>query len=176
MKVFLSYASADKKLAEGLKDELGKSGLTVWSDSDLTAGAEWRHRIEEAIHSAGEILVLVSPKSDTDKTQQLTWRIALEAVWQDPGKRLIPVLLRGAQLPAFVLSGTSGKLKAVRLEDPHDIRSAAQAILDLIQGHHTRDVGGNGATIFSVSRDADGGREARLSTIADFAEKLRSFG
>jgi hypothetical protein len=176
MSVFLSYASVDRKLAEKLKEELGKSGLSVWSDTDLAAGEEWRHRLEEAIHSASEILVLVGPKNGDDPWQQLTWRAALESVWQDPSKRLIPILLRGASLPAFVLSGTSGELEAVRVEDPRHIRSAAQAILDLIQGHRTRGAGKTGkkgAKIFSVSADDDG-RDTRLSTIETYAEHMRT--
>lgn len=175
MSVFLSYATIDKKFAERLKDELGKSGLSVWSDSGLAIGEEWRRRIEDAIQSASEILVLVGPKNGDDPLQQLTWRAALEAVWQDSDKRLIPVLLRGADLPAFVLSGTSGTLQAIRVDDPRAIRSTAQAILELIRGHRTRDSGGKGATIFSVSTEADGGREERLFEIRAFAQSLRSF-
>jgi hypothetical protein len=175
MSAFLSYAAADRKVAERLKNELGKSGLSIWSNTDTTAGEDWRRRIEEAIQSASEILVLVGPKNGEDPWQQLTWRAALEAVWQDPGKRLIPILLRGADLPAFVLSGTSGKLKAIRVEDPRDVRSAAQAILDLVHGHRRRDAGEKGATIFSVSKGDDGGRDTRLSEIADYVQQWVAF-
>jgi hypothetical protein len=174
MSVFLSYAAADKKVAEKLKGELGKSGLSVWSDSDMTAGTEWRLRIEDAVRSASHILLLVGPKNGDDPWQQLTWRVALEAVWKSPSKRLIPILLRGADLPAFVLSGTSGKLKAIQVEDPRDIRSAAQAVLDLIRGYRIGDSGGKGATIFSVNTDADGGRDTRLSEIADYVQQFTS--
>ena len=174
MKIFLSYASADKKLAERLKEELVKSGLSVWSDSDMTAGEDRRRRIEGAIRSASEILVLVGPKNVDDPWQQLTWRAALEAVWQDPDKRLIPILLRGADLPAFVLSGTSGNLKAIRVTHPRRIRSVAQVILDLIRGDRTLDSDRKGATIFSVSTDADGERDTRLSEIAGYVHQLAS--
>jgi len=175
MKTFISYASADKKVAERLRDELVKSGLSVWSDSDMTAGEDRRQRIESAIRSASEILVLVGPKYVDDPWQQFTWRAALEAVWQDPDKRLIPILLRGADLPAFVLSGTSGKLEAIRVDDPRNVRGTAQAILDLLGGRrHRGDAGQKGATIFSVSADADGGRDTRLSEIAGYIHQLAS--
>jgi hypothetical protein len=169
MSTFLSYASADCKVAEKLKDELGKAGVKVWSDIDSATGQEQRDRIEEAIRSASEILVLIGPKNGEDPGQQFTWRVALEAVWQDPRKRLIPILLRGADLPAFVLSGSSGKPKVIRVEDPRDMRSAAQAILDLIHGHRRR-TAQKGVKIISVSED--GGRGDRLSEIADYVQQL----
>ncbi|PYQ58615.1 MAG: hypothetical protein DMF53_20120 [Acidobacteria bacterium] len=89
MSTFLSYASADRKVAEKLRDELGKAGIAVWSDTDIVAGERWRDRIEDAIRSASAILVLIGPKNGDDPEQQFTWQMALETVWKDPNKRLI---------------------------------------------------------------------------------------
>src|SRR5947209_4640804 len=114
MEAFLSYSSADKKLAERLRKELTRDGLSVWSDESLIApGEKWQQRIEEAIRSSDSILVLVGPRERVDEAQQFTWRVALEAVWKDSSKRLVPILLRGAELPSFVRSGTLGKVRAI---------------------------------------------------------------
>jgi hypothetical protein len=184
VEAFLSHSSAYKKISEGLRAELRRQGLSVWSDNGNGTG-DWQRRIEDAIQSASVILVLVGPRDGVDKDQQLTWMVALEAVWQDPGKRLVPILLKGAELPAFVYSGTSGKIQAVRVEDPRDLRSAAQAISEVLKG---RQGGGKSdqdadpsssqsrsKSAFSFSVDSDRGEErrARLSAIKQAVESLK---
>jgi len=165
MEAFLSYSSADKKLAERLRKELTRDGLSVWWDEELSPGEKWRHRIEEAIRSADSILVLVGPRDRVDEAQEFTWRVALEAVWRDSSKRLVPILLRGAELPSFVRSGTSGKVRAIQVENSRDVRSVAQAVLDLLNGRHPQHRAGKVRTR-EFKRDDDGGRGEALSTMA----------
>jgi hypothetical protein len=134
MRVFLSYSAADRKLAERLRDELSRDGLSIWTGTQSRAETGWQQQIEEAIRSADDILILVGPKSSDDAAQQLTWRVALEAAWQDSHKRLIPILLRDAALPRFVFGDAAGgETPVVRILDPRDLRSAAQAILGALQ-------------------------------------------
>jgi TIR domain len=183
MSAFLSYAAADRKVAERLKDELGKSGLSVWSDTDVTVGQEWRRRIEDAIQSASEILVLVGPKNGDDPWQQLTWRAALEAVWQDPNKRLIPILLRGATPPPFLYSAASGGHQFLRLDDFHNVKDVVREIAGLIQGKQIRsdegrEAGDSDPKTQTMSPDSNykspPDREDRLSEIKEYATRLRS--
>jgi TIR domain-containing protein len=184
MSTFLSYASADRKVAERLRDELGKAGIQVWSDTDTTAGEKWRQRIEDAIKSASAILVLIGPKNGDDPEQQFTWQMALETVWQDPGKRLIPILLRGAAPPPFLYSAAPSRQPIfIRLDDPHKIKDVVPEVVGLIQGKHVRvmDRGRGDDGVRSLSIDpspTDAGqlrkREARLSEIREYMEQLRS--
>lgn len=183
MDVFLSYPSTDKRLADKLREELATQGLSVWSDTD-GGGSDWRGRIEDAVRSARHILILIGSSKRVDEAQQFTWRAALEAVWQDPKKRLVPILLPGAEIPAFVHSGTSGELQAVRVEDPRDVRSVAAAIVEVLKVRKARTRGlrseektdeARPKSAFSISvPKPDDERSARLSTIAEYAERMRS--
>ena len=177
MDVFLSYSHADKKVAERLREALEKRGLSVWSGAQGShTPSDWRRRIEEAIHSAREILVLLGSRNGADEEQDFTWRTALEAVWGDPRKRLIPILLRGAELPTFVRSGSSGELRTVRVEDSRDMTGAAQTVLELIQGQRTRsyDPASVPPPPQTSTDSAKDSRSARLSEIAEYAERMRS--
>lgn len=135
MHVFLSYPAADRKLAERLRDELSRDGLSISAfDATQREGVEWRKQVEPMIRSADDILILVGPRSTPDEAQQLEWRAALQAVWQDPHKRLIPVLVRDAALPPFVFGDSAGnETKVIRLLDPRDVRGAAQAIRNALR-------------------------------------------
>jgi hypothetical protein len=132
--------------------------------------------MEEAIHSADQILVLVSPKNGDDPSQQLTWRAALETVWQDPRKRLIPILLRGAAPPPFIYSAATGGQRFVRLDDPHKVSNAVREIVGLIQGGRTRDFEAEPHPPEPpITQFMDPpSRGDRLSEIKEYAERLRS--
>src|SRR5262245_31960434 len=115
MSVFLSYATADREFARGLQGELIDLGISV-AIANGTRGSE------EAIRSAEDILVLVGLQSDEDEAQKVTWRMALEAVWQDSQKRLIPVLLHGAHLPPFVHGDSwGGSTQVLQVRDSSDL-------------------------------------------------------
>ena len=130
MDVFLSHSAADEKLAERLVSSLEKRGLSVWHDEKATApGSDWRRETERAIRSAGNLVLLIDRHRTPDQAQQFTWQAALEAVWQDTDKVLIPVLRRGAELPRFALSG--GAPQVVRLEDARNLRGVAEAIYEI---------------------------------------------
>src|SRR5436853_5160453 len=116
MALFLSYSAANKKVAERLRRELEREGLSVWSAQNATSDSDLRRQLEDAIRSAEAILVLVGPR-DPDKVQQFTWQEALEAVWKDPGKRIIPLLIGDAKIPTFVFSNGVPS-NAIRISDP----------------------------------------------------------
>lgn len=142
MQVFLSYSHADKSLAAKLRRSLEERGLS-FNSPGANAGDSWRQQLEGAIRTSDAILLLLSPRQRIDEQQQLTWRLALEAVWADPAKRLIPILLQDAELPAFVRSGASGdSIQAIRVREPKDLTLAAQAILRTLDAGSTEE-GGN---------------------------------
>ncbi len=184
MHVFLSYSAADHKFAERLREELRRHGLSVWIDKeDLKPGSEWQQQIQDAIRSADDILVLVGSQSTDDPTQQLTWQAALEAVWQDPHKRLIPVLLRDAPLPAFVYADSSGvETRVVLFVNPRDLSSTVSAILLALQRNGVDNGASNSVPIpDSVEIESKGtqayeleeARSDRLLEIKQHAERLK---
>ena len=139
MDVFLSHSAADRKLAERLTDSLEDRGLSVWfGDHELSPGSNWQHEIEQAIRSAKSVVLLLDRQREADDVQDFTWRAALGAAW-DARKRLIPVLRRGAELPAFVLSASpGGAVPVVRLEDARTLRGVVDSIVELANGSTTR--------------------------------------
>ena len=62
--VFLSYAHEDESLRAELIKHLGilkRQGVIAdWHDRKITAGTEWKGRIDHHLNSAGVILLLVS--------------------------------------------------------------------------------------------------------------------
>jgi hypothetical protein len=130
---FLSYATADRKVAEKLREELERQGVPLlwWDDSTLAPGSRWRDTIEDAIRSANAILVLAGPRSEPDEWQQFTWRAALETVWEDSGKRIVPILLGDAKVPTFVYSADV-PFQAVRIDDPSDLEEPARAVAAIL--------------------------------------------
>lgn len=117
--VFLSSSFADRKVAAKLLEALRRKGLEVGSAAvGLERGEEFRRRVDDAIRAADLILVLVSP-DHPDDVQQATWPEVLSAVWNDPSKQILPLLLRGASVPPFVHSSLR-EHAAIRLTDPAD--------------------------------------------------------
>lgn len=136
MDVFLSHSASDATLAERLARGLDAHGLTVWLDSEeLKPGADWQREIAEAVRSAEIAVLLVDRDSESDQLQQFTWQAILEAVWQDPQKRLVTVLKRDAQLPKFVRSASAtAEVLVLRLEESPELGSAIEAIVELSEG------------------------------------------
>src|SRR5262245_650734 len=62
--IFISHASADDAFVAELRQALEGQGLTVWVDSrKLRGGAKLLPEIKEAIHTARQVLVVLSPKT-----------------------------------------------------------------------------------------------------------------
>lgn len=183
MHVFLSYPAASQKLADRLRAELSRDGLSISAfDARERAGVEWRKQVEPMLRAADDILILVGPRKRPDEAQQLEWQMALQAVWQDPGKRLIPVLVRDAAPPPFVFGDYAGDdTKVIRLLDPRDVRGAAVAIRKALQ-RGSSDVSkpeppapdsvdvGTKAGYYPALEEA---RQERIQELKEFAERLR---
>ena len=190
MRVFLSYSRADQSLATRLRRRLEEEGV-AFNDPSGDPDACWRPQIEKAIRSCDAVLLLLSSRQKADEPQQLTWRLALEAVWADPTKPLIPILLHDAELPAFVRSGASGdSAQAIRIREPKDLGPAVQAILRTLGVNPPEEArgslregwlyDGNGAKSgriienYPAVTDEDRvQRRERLSAIRNYAEQLK---
>jgi TIR domain len=176
MDIFLSYSRANRKEAESLFESLKRLGLSVWFDKfEVEAGDSVPYAIEKGIRTSSNIVLLIGPRDSEEPSQQTAWRIALEAVWNDPRKRLIPVLTGGAELPPFVQSSSEGgQLKAMRIRGMEDCDRAAAAIKGIAHGKTAgKRAGREQDMVFDVSLGIDREEHSRrLSEIEDFAKNL----
>ena len=94
--IFISYAREDTTFARRLQQGIQTGGLSVWMDTaSMTGGERWTQEIESAIQNAPSVVVAVSPSSN-----ESIW-VRREVLYaQQLGKRIFPVLVEQAPLPA----------------------------------------------------------------------------
>ncbi|WP_162789236.1 MULTISPECIES: TIR domain-containing protein [Sphingomonas] len=116
--VFLSYAHDDLALARPLVAALEKAGHQVWYDRHIEGGAQYSHRIEQALDAAAAVVVLW-----TEHSVASAWVRDEAADGRDRGK-LVPVSAGGVQPPigfrqyqTIELGKWSGRGKVPRLAD-----------------------------------------------------------
>lgn len=93
-KVFISYASADRRFALRLTRRLGKAGVDVWIDKQqIDGGDDWIKKLEEALETHPAVVLVESPASQISK-----WvRRELNHV-RPLGATIIPVVCRNCSL------------------------------------------------------------------------------
>lgn len=63
-RIFISYSTKDKHLAQDLARRLKEAGATVLADeTDPSPGEEVRHKIRETLRTADEVVVLLTDNS-----------------------------------------------------------------------------------------------------------------
>jgi hypothetical protein len=107
--VFISYSSADRESARVLAERLGERGLTVWWDRTIAPGRVFDDVIQEALQSAGCVVVLWS-----DDAVKSNW-VRTEAAEGLAQAKLVPALIEPVVPPiefkriqAADLSGWTG--------------------------------------------------------------------
>jgi TolB-like protein/tetratricopeptide (TPR) repeat protein len=91
--LFLSYARADRVIAEKLGSALRASGFEVWWDALIEGGAVFTNSIETALDAADAVIVLWSKTS-----VQSDW-VRDEAGRGRDRKRLVPISIDGSEPP-----------------------------------------------------------------------------
>ena len=137
MKVFLSYASQDRPVAEDINRALLDQGHDVFFDrDDLPPGEEFHIRIRRAIEQADLFVFLVSEDAIDPGSYTLNELDIARKVLHRPSGRLLPVLLRPTafdRLPAFVKSvtvlETEGNIAAAVADAVHRIDMARRRAL-----------------------------------------------
>ncbi len=133
MKVFLSYAHADARLAKVLAAVLSSAGYQVFSGQDLLPGDNFAQQIGEALEESEAMVVLISPASVDSPWVKKEIDFALGS--PNYAGRLIPVVVRPtAEMPWIlrrldpVRAGKSpaevGKRVIEALEEPRKLERA----------------------------------------------------
>src|SRR3954469_1322939 len=108
--VFLSHATPDKPLVEGLARRLAGENLKPWLDKwNLIPGTAWQPEIEAALDDCTACAVIIGP-GGLGPWHHEEMRLAIDRRVGDRrrGFRVIPVLLPGverperSQLPGFL--------------------------------------------------------------------------
>lgn len=92
----------------------------------------WQSSIEEAVDRSEAIVILV--ESDPSDAVRFEWSIALQALWEEKEKRVIPVLPLGTEAPAFLRD-----IPSVRLTDDIDEQGFSEVVV-LINGEDVDEV------------------------------------
>jgi hypothetical protein len=101
-KVFISYSRADEDVVNQLSSVLRRHHFEPWSMADATAGEDLRARIEEALRSADAFVVVIGADTAESDFARWEWAQALRHSWANRGeKAIIPIVLTGAEVPAF---------------------------------------------------------------------------
>jgi tetratricopeptide (TPR) repeat protein len=94
-KVFLRFCTADKAVAETLRENLEKRGFQVWAPPiDMSSAIRWNEQIAEAIDEAEVALLVFSSRLGLSPQLEREWRRA-----RANGARLVIVSVEDAPLP-----------------------------------------------------------------------------
>jgi len=114
MKVFISHSSVDKEFVQRLATDLRtRKGIDAWFDQwEINPGDRIPERLEEGLSEAEVLTLVLSPDSvnsewvEYERQAWLAMQIEEEKRAKDesrpPARRLIPVLYRDCQKPAFL--------------------------------------------------------------------------
>lgn len=94
--VFLSYARADGAgAATRLREELSRSGFTVWQDTEnMQGGQAWKEQLRTALRQVDAVLVLLTPGAVSSRYVTWEWEMA-----QMVEKPVMPLLVTNCDVP-----------------------------------------------------------------------------
>ena len=98
-RVFLSYAERNTAEAQKIYERLKSDGIDVWFDKEILPGQPWREVISREIRRSDIVLVLTSRSFVRSAYSLWEVQMALEAVEDQPEKRIILGRLKEGELP-----------------------------------------------------------------------------
>jgi hypothetical protein len=102
--VFISYARADRDVAQQLAERLRERGLSTWLNAEnIRPGMDWSRMERNAVENSRLCIVLVSDKA-SPSTQPLSaeWTAIQDSAWRRPDLLVCPVVLDNADIPVFL--------------------------------------------------------------------------
>jgi hypothetical protein len=91
--IFISHSHKDIDFAEDLHARLVQAGFTVWRDTGIRGGEDWRREIDQAIQESVALVVMMTPEAKSSEYVTYEWAFALGA-----GTKVIPILLKRTEL------------------------------------------------------------------------------
>lgn len=123
--VFMSYSRRDEIVMRRVVAFLRKQGLNVWVDNEkLVPGTPiWETEIENAIFSAGAVVVLLSPDSKNSP-----WVRREISYAEDNDKRIFPILVAGNQKDTVPIRLTNHQRIDIRENEEDGLNSLTIAL------------------------------------------------
>jgi hypothetical protein len=110
VKLFLSYPSAERTVAERLRLALEAEGHEVFFDrSDLDPGQAFHERLRQAIQSADALIFLITPAAVAPGSYTLAELGIAQERWRRPAGHVLPVMIAAtpiATLPPYLSAVT----------------------------------------------------------------------
>jgi tetratricopeptide (TPR) repeat protein len=164
MKVYISSTKEAEEQAERLWKALREVGIEPLDAKGVWSSDPWADLTQQLVRSADAVVFLIGSSAEHRQWMQHEWDCALEISWAHPEKRLIPVLVGDAEIPAFL-----SQWHALRLsESPNDWKRFLNELIDAL---------GNEAAPAAASGDelalARGRQESRLLALQHEANALR---
>jgi hypothetical protein len=91
MRVFISFARQDAKLATQLEAALRRNNIETWSSLDAASGEDWKRFVDRESAGADGYIFLLGADASANPQLQAEWRSLLRNDW-DSKKPLIPVI------------------------------------------------------------------------------------
>jgi TIR domain len=114
MKIFLSYSSSDKNIAEQVNFALIGYGCEVFFDqTSLFASSEYNSKIRQEVFESNLFIFMISPDSVTKSSYALTELGFAQEKWPHPKNHVLPVLIKETNFDAI-----PNYLKAVTILEP----------------------------------------------------------
>lgn len=135
MKLFISYPSNQRDLAERLRIALEGEGHSVFTDrAELKEGETYHEALREAVDEAEGLVFLITPRSVAPGSYALTELDLAQRQWRSPSGRVLPVMVEPtplASIPPY--------LRAVTLLQPKgDVVAETVAAMARLRGDSRR--------------------------------------
>jgi hypothetical protein len=88
-----------------------------------------RQAIRQEVRRADGIVFLVGPGKKVEPEQRNEWSAVLEAAWEGPDRRMIPLLVKGAELPGFL----SDRVPLRITREPESWNRVAKTVIDRLR-------------------------------------------
>lgn len=120
MKIFISYSSEDKKLADSLATSLTKVGIECWLDhQSIRTGDDVKSAIGKALESSDAVIFLLSEKSTKS-----AWISTEVAIALSSNKKIYPIITSDEVEPPILLR----QYQWLNLKKNPDLDAAANTI------------------------------------------------
>jgi hypothetical protein len=128
--VFISYAQADKNIAQQLAERLRQRGLSTWLDvENIQPGMDWGRMQRDAVENSRLCVVLLSDKANPPiQSLSTEWAAIQDSVWRRPDLSVCPVVLDDTEIPVFLRSWRGIHLSRIG----GNIEEAIDGIIDVL--------------------------------------------